>query len=240
MEEISKEMRAMSLPGMARTWLNLCEAHRTESLSLADGIRILLQGEKDSRRSNRTERMMKGAKFRYTVAFAQLKGDAARGLEQSKLDEIAACNFVKNGTPIIVTGPTGSGKSYLASGIGAHLCCCGYSVRYFNVMKLFDEITMSRIESKVPKFFEKVAKTDLVILDDFGIRKLNAEQVLDLMSILEDRHGMKSTMIVSQLPVSEWYDCLKVNTTAADAILDRIIHNAIRFELKGESMRKNN
>ena len=114
----------------------------------------------------------------------------------------------------------------------------GYKVAYFNLYRLFEEIALARIASTLHRFFARIAQTDLLILDDFGMRVLDGQQLLDFMEIIEDRHGQKSTIIVSQLPVSEWYEILKNNTTAADAILDRIVHTAVRFELKGESMRK--
>ena len=114
----------------------------------------------------------------------------------------------------------------------------GFKVRYFHVFKLFEEITNNRIEGTLSKFFKKLADTDLLIIDDFGVRSLDKQQMLDFMELMEDRHGMKSTIIVSQLPVANWYDMMKVNSTATDAILDRIVHTAQRFELKGDSLRK--
>lgn len=239
MEKILSELRAMRLPGMAQTWQNLMEAHRTASVSLADGMRLLIQGENDMRQSNRTQRLIKNARFRYTVTLGDIAADSARGIEQSLLDELSTCDYITRGYPVIITGATGTGKSWLATALGHHACLCGYKTRYYNVMKLFEELTMARVESRLPRMFEKLAQTDLLILDDFGIKKLNGEQVLDLMEIIEDRHGKHATIIASQVPVADWYDCLETNTTAADAILDRIIHTATRFELKGESLRKN-
>lgn len=237
MEKILSELRDMRLPGMAQTWQHLMEAHKITSVSLADGMRLLLQGENDMRKANRTRRLIKNARFRYTATLADIAADSSRGIEQSLLDEVSACDYITRGYPIIIIGPTGTGKSWLATALGHHACLCGYKVRYYNVMKLFEEILMARVESRLPRVFEKLAQTDLLILDDFGIKKLSGEQVLDLMEIIEDRHNKHATIIASQLPVAGWYDCLGANTTAADAILDRIIHSAYRFELKGESLR---
>lgn len=238
MEKILSDLKAMRLPGMARTWQNLMEAHKTDSISLTDGIRLLIQGEKDMRMSNRTHRLIKNAHFRYTVTLDEIRADSARGIEQSLLNEVATCDYINHGYPIIITGPTGTGKSWLASALGHHACLCGYRVRYYNVMKLFEDLTMARIESRLPKLFERLSQFDLLILDDFGIKKLSAEQVLDLMEIIEDRHGSKSTIFASQLPVANWFETLDSNASAADAILDRVINTATRFTLKGDSLRR--
>ena len=171
MEKILSDLKAMRLPGMARTWQNLMEAHRTDSISLTDGIRLLIQGENDMRMSNRTHRLIKNAHFRYTVTLGEIRADSVRGIEQSLLNEVATCDYITHGYPIIITGPTGTGKSWLASALGHHACLCGYKVRYYNVMKLFEDLTMARIESRLPKLFERLSQFDLLILDDFGIKK---------------------------------------------------------------------
>ena len=129
-------------------------------------------------------------------------------------------------------------RSWLATALGYQACLNGYKVMYFNIMKLFEEIALARISSTLHKFFAKIAQTNLLILDDFGVKVLEGQQLLDLMEIIEDRHGRNSTIIVSQLPVANWYDILNGNTTAADAILDRIVHTSKRFTLSGSSLRK--
>lgn len=236
--KILSDLKAMRLPGMAQTWQNLMEAHKIDSISMADGIRMLIQGENDMRMSNRTHRLIKNAHFRYTVALGEIAANLARGIDQSLLNEVATCDYIRHGYPIIITGPTGTGKSWLASALGHHACLCGYKVLYYNVMKLFEELTMARIESRLPKLFERLSQYDQLILDDFAIKKLTAEQVLDLMEIIEDRHGNKSTIFASQLPVANWYETLDSNVSAADAILDRVVNTASRFALKGDSLRK--
>ena len=122
--------------------------------------------------------------------------------------------------------------------LGHQACLCGFHTAYYNLNKLFEQVTIHRVEASLLRFFDKLAATDLLIIDDFGMKALDGQQLLDFLEIIEDRHGRKATIIVSQLPVADWYDVLQGNTTAADAILDRIVHTAIRFELKGESMRK--
>jgi DNA replication protein DnaC len=136
-----------------------------------------------------------------------------------------------------ITGSTGCGKSFLASALGHQACAQGHKVAYYNVQKLLLKTKISRIEGTILKFFEFISKTDLLILDDFGLTHLEQQQQLDLMEMIEDRHGTSSTIIASQLPVSSWYDVIG-EETIADAILDRLVHTSYRVELKGESLRK--
>lgn len=239
MENILTDLKSLRLPGMAQSLQRLMEAHKTASISFADGIRLLIQGEHDLRQTNRTVRLIKNAHFRYTVTMHDIAIDSARGIDQSLINEVNTCSYIDHGYPILITGPTGTGKSWLASALGHHACLCGYKVRYFNIMKLFEELTLARVEARLTKVFERIAQTDLLILDDFGIKKFNSDQVLDLMEIIEDRHNRKATIIASQLPVKDWYDVLDANSTAADAVLDRLIHVAQRFTLTGDSLRKN-
>ena len=164
--------------------------------------------------------------------------DSSRGLDKNRIMEMATCGYIKRGIPVLVTGAAGTGKSWLATALGHQACMLGYKVRYFNVFKLFEQITDARMEGTLTKLFARLADTDLIIIDDFGVRSLDKQQMLDFLELMEDRHARKSTIIVSQLPVANWYDMMKSNSTAADAILDRIVHTAARFELSGSSLRK--
>lgn len=239
MEKILSELKQMRLPGMAQTWQNMMETRQLSSLNAVDGMRLLIQGEHDMRRSNRNTRLLKNAHFRYQVSVDELAYDSARGLDRAYVTQLCAGEYIKRGISVIITGATGTGKSWLASALGNHACISGYKTRYWSILKLMEDLAMARVERQTKRFFERIASYDLLIIDDFGIKKLNNEQILDLMEIIEDRHGRKATIIVSQVPVVDWYDCLETNTTAADAILDRMVHSAIRFELKGDTLRKN-
>lgn len=239
MEKILSELKLMRLPGMAQTWLNMMETRQVSSLNVIDGMHLLLQGEHDMRRANRNARLIKNARFRYQVSVDELAYDSSRGLDQAYVTQLCAGEYIRRGIPVIITGATGTGKSWLASALGHHACVSGFKTRYWSILKLLEDLAMARVERQSKKLFATIAAYDLIIIDDFGIKKLNNDQILDLMEIIEDRHGRKATIIVSQVPVVDWYDCLETNTTAADAILDRMVHAAIRFELKGESLRKN-
>jgi len=137
----------------------------------------------------------------------------------------------------LITGATGCGKSFLASALGHQACAQGYKVAYYNIQKILQKAKMCRVEGTILKFFDSIAKADLLILDDFGLTHLDQQQQLDLMELVEDRHGRASTVVASQLPVSNWYDVIG-EETIADAILDRLVHVSYRIELKGESLRK--
>ncbi len=150
---------------------------------------------------------------------------------------LAGCDFIRKKENIIITGATGAGKSYLASALGHQACSAGFKVLYYNIAKLFTKLKMLKADATDIKEKEKIEKHDLLILDDFGLQRLDTENRLNLMEIIEDRHGRKSTIITSQLPVNQWHEVI-AEPTIADAILDRIVHTAHRIELKGSSMRK--
>ena len=240
MDELENTLRKLKMPGMAAYWATLEETRKTDSFSLRDGLQLLIQAELDNRRQSRNSRLIKNARFRYSASLEEVIYDEKRGLDKAQLVNMATCDYIKQGVPVLITGAAGTGKSWIGTALGYQACAKGLKTIYYNMMKLFEELTLARISCTQHKFFNKLALADLLILDDFGIRSLDGQQLLDLMEIIEDRHGKKSTIIISQLPVSNWYDVLQGNTTAADAILDRLVHTAIRFELKGESLRKNN
>ena len=238
MDEITTFTKELRLPGMENCWRSLIETRRVDGMSLRDGLQLLLSAESEQRKENRNARLLKTANFRYQATIMETQFDASRGLDKNRVMELATCAYIKGGIPIIITGPAGTGKSWLATALGHQACMLGFKVRYYNIFKLFEQIAMARMEGTLTKFFNRIADTDLLIIDDFGVRSLDKQQMLDFLELMEDRHAMKSTIIVSQLPVANWYDMMKSNSTAADAILDRIVHTAQRFELKGSSLRK--
>jgi len=224
---------------MAGSWQALNETRRTHELSLTEGMEILLQAEQQQRANRRFERLHKNARFRYQASLEELIFDPLRGLDKALISSLATGEYLEKGDSILVTGSSGTGKSFLISALGAQACAQGYSVAYFNMQKLMVKTRMARIEGTILKFFEKLAKTGLLILDDFGLSHQNAQQQLDLMEIMEDRHGKASTIIASQLPVASWYDVIGPEPTVADAILDRLVHTSYRIEFLGcESLRK--
>ena len=237
MMQIESQLTRLRLHGMSRTWQALLETRRQHELSLGEGLEILLQAEEQERSNNRFERLRKSARFRYQSSVEELKLDASRGMDKALISDLATGEYLKKGESVLITGASGCGKSFLASALGSHACAQGYKVAYYNMQKLLLKTKISRIEGTISRLFENLAKTDLLILDDFGLTRLEQQQRLDLMELIEDRHGKSSTMIASQLPVANWYDIIG-EETIADAILDRLVHTSYRIELKGESLRK--
>ncbi len=237
MEQIKSEMAALRLPGMAGTLKMLEESRKVQELSLQDGLRLLLQGERDQREARRYARLVKNAAFRYQATLDEVSFDASRGLNKSQILSLATGSYIRNGESILISGSTGCGKSFIATSFGYQACKQGFSVNYFSMQKLMAKIKIARIEGVMLRFFEKLAKTDLLILDDFGIGSMDNQQQLDFMEIIEDRHARKATIIASQLPPANWFDLFS-DETIADAFMDRMIHTAHRIELKGDSLRK--
>ena len=159
------------------------------------------------------------------------------GFSSQLIATLSTGNYIENGESVLITGATGCGKSFLASALGHQACVQGYSVAYYNSQKLFLQMKLSRLQRTIIRFFEKLSKIRLLILDDFGLTHLENQQQMDLMEIIEDRHTKMSTIITSQLPVASWYDLIG-EETIANAILDRLVHTSHRIELKGESLRK--
>lgn len=236
MKQIQEKLSELRLKGMLRTWEALAETRRIQELSFSDGMEMLLQAEEDERRNARFERLLKNARFRYQASLEELSYDPSRNLDKNLITDLATCQYVANGESLVITGATGCGKSYLASALGHQACSHGYSVAYFNTQKFMLRIKMARLEGTILRFFDKIAKTSLFILDDFGLTHLEQQQQFDLMEIIEDRHGKKSTIIASQLPIGSWYDVIS-EATIADAILDRMVHTSYRIELQGPSLR---
>jgi DNA replication protein DnaC len=237
MNKLEEQMNKLRLHGMIKTWTALQETRKLHELSLLDGLELLLQAEEQERDQRKFKRLEYNAGFRYKASIEELRFDQKRGIDKNLITRLATGEYIQKGESVLVTGATGCGKSFLSSALGHHACLLGFKVVYFNTQKLLLKTKMARLEGTIYKFFEKLAKTDLLILDDFGLTHLEKQQQMDLMEIIEDRHGARSTIIASQLPVASWYDVIG-EETIADAILDRLVHTSYRIDIKGESLRK--
>lgn len=238
MMQIESQLSRLRLHGMGRSWQALLETRRQNELTLSEGLELLLQAEEQERNNKRFERLRMNARFRYQASIEELKLDASRGLDKGLIMTLATGEYLSKGESVLITGATGCGKSFLASAFGYQACAQGYRVAYYNFQKLLMKSKIARKDGTIYKFFEAISKTDLLIIDDFGLSHLDQQQQMDLMEMIEDRHGKSSTIIASQLPVESWYDVLG-EETLADAIMDRLVHTAYRIELRGENLRKN-
>src|SRR6056297_1471004 len=237
MEQIETQLTDLRLHGMNRAWTALLETRKHHELSLSQGLELLLQNEQQDRKNKRFDRLKKNAGFRYQASVEEVYTESERGVSKELMASLATGGYIRNGESVLITGASGCGKSFIASALGHQACMQGYKVAYFNLQKLLLRTKLPRLEGTIIKFFEKLSKTNLVIIDDFGLTYLEQQQRMDLMEIVEDRHGQNSLIIASQLPVANWYDIIG-EETIADAILDRLVHTSYRIELKGESLRK--
>ena len=231
-------MKELRLHGMHRAFETTLGPNGTYTDYTNDEIiAYLVQCEWDDRHNRRIERLTRSARFRYVAVMEAVDYRPSRQLDKNQVQRIGSCGFIKKKENVLITGSTGVGKSYLASAIGHQACSMGKKVMYFNTAKLFTMLKTSKADGSYPKQIGKLEKQDLLILDDFGLKPLDNINRHALMEIIEDRHGQRSTIIASQLPVSKWHDIIG-ERTLADAILDRLVHTAHRIDIKGKSMRR--
>ena len=236
-EEVLKKMKDMKLYGMLRAFETSLETDSMNSLTTDELIAHLIDEEWDDRSNRKIARNTQNAKFHYKASIEQMYFDTERGIDKNQVMRLAECTFINNKDNVMITGSTGIGKSYLASAIGQQACVMGYRVMYTNATKLFAKLKMAKADGSYINEIAKMERQQLLILDDFGIQPLDAQSRSAFMEIIEDRHEKASTLITSQVPVAKWYEVIG-EKTIADAVMDRIIHNAHRLELLGESLRK--
>ena len=198
---------------------------------------LMLERETTLRRNNKVERLLKSAKLKLQAYPEDIDYAHPRGLQKSSFATLLSCQWINHHQNVLITGPTGCGKTYLGCVLATQACRQGYSVRYFRTSRLLESLAIAHGDGRFAKLVNALAKTDVLVLDDWGLEKLNLSQRNDVLEILEDRHGSKSTLITSQLPIKQWHAAIG-DATLADAILDRLLHNAHRLSLKGESMRR--
>jgi DNA replication protein DnaC len=232
-----EKMRKMKFFGMFRTFKTSLEAGERENSTPDELIATLIEAEWDDRQNRAIERQLKNARFRYKASLEQLYYHTDRNIDRNQVMRFGEGSFIDKHENILITGSTGIGKSYIASAIGHQACSLGYKVLYHNTQKLFGRLKIAKADGSYIREVAKIERQNLLILDDFGIQPFDAGSRAALMEIIEDRHGKSSTIITSQVPVSKWYEVIG-EQTVADAILDRIIHQSHRMELKGESLRK--
>lgn len=232
-----EKLGAMKLHGMQQAFTSSLETRSYTAMTPDEFIALLTEAEWNQRYNRKIASRIKTARFRYPASIESLDYSASRNLDKNNFIRLTDCSFIERRENLIITGPTGLGKSFIASAIGHQACMMGLKVAYHNTIKLFSHLKMSQADRSYTKEILKIEKSDLLILDDFGLRPFDNESRLALLEIIEDRHSKKSTIIASQIPVVAWHELLG-EKTIADAILDRLVHTAHRIDLKGDSMRK--
>ena len=231
------KLRKLKFYGMFHAFKSSIETGQTDQYTSDELLSHLIDSEWDYRQNRRIERQILYARFRYKASIEELHYHVERSIDRNQVMRLADCTFLDRYENLLITGSTGIGKSYLASAIGYQACMLGYRVLYASTPKLFARLKMAKADGSYIKEIAKIEKQQLLILDDFGIQPFDAQSRAALMEIIEDRHAKTSLIITSQLPISKWHEVIG-EKTIADAILDRIVHDAHRIELKGESMRK--
>jgi DNA replication protein DnaC len=230
-------LRKLKFYGMFHAFKSSIETGQTDQYTSDELLAHLVDSEWDYRQNRRIERQIMYARFRYKASIEEIHYHADRSIDRNQVMRLADCTFIDRFENLLITGSTGIGKSYLATAIGYQACMLGYRVLYASTPKLFARLKMAKADGAYIKEIAKIEKQQLLILDDFGIQPFDAQSRAVLMEIIEDRHSKTSLIITSQLPISKWHEVIG-EKTIADAILDRIVHDAHRIELKGESMRK--
>ncbi len=232
-----EKLKALRLKGMSSAFQAAIETRSHQEMTADDLVSYLVEAEYNDRNTRKIIRSLESARFRYNATIEEIDFQSRRNLDKNTLLRLADLNFITNKENVIITGKTGVGKSYIASALGHKACTRGYKVMYFNTGKLFSMLKMSGADNSFIKEIRKIEQQDLIILDDFGLQPIDSQSRLYLLEILEDRHGKRSTIITSQLPVANWHELLE-DATIADAIMDRIVYSSHRIELNGESLRK--
>lgn len=232
-----EKLQALRLTGMLGALSEQMHMPDIGELSFEERLGLLVDREMTERSDRRLKTRLQKAKFRLSAELEDIDYRHPRGLDKSLMLTLASCQWVKDRRNVLITGPTGIGKTWLACALGQKACREGYAVLYLRLPRLLQEMPIAKGDGRYPKLMASLAKTDLVVLDDWGLAVLSDEHRRDLLELLEDRHGRRATLVTSQLPLEHWHEALG-DPTLADAILDRLVHNAYKITLKGDSMRK--
>ncbi len=232
------KLSSMRLTGMAKGLRAQMESPEIHNLAFEDRLALIVDMEFMEREKRQLARRLKSAKMRQDAALEDLDTKADRGIDRSLLASLSTCQWIKKNHNLLITGATGSGKTWLSCALSHTACRLGITALYHRLPTLMQELDLARHDGRYKKIMKSIANADLLILDDLGLAPMSPEQLRDLLEIIDERYHKFSTLITSQLPVANWHEALN-DPTMADAILDRVLHNAYKIELKGEeSMRK--
>ena len=232
------QLHQLKLSGMAKALSQQLEQPgQYQDLCFAERLQLLTDQEIHERDNRKQQRLLKQAQLKLAANAHDIDYQHPRGLQKSVMAGLLQCDWLQRQQNLLLTGPCGTGKTYIACALANTACLKGYTVKYYRVSRLLMELSQAKADGTYSRKLKSLAKLNLLILDDWGLEPLKAAQRNDLMEIMDDRHGSSSTILISQLPTDQWYQSIGDNTLA-DAILDRLMHNAHRIKLKGESMRK--
>ena len=231
------KLHELRLFGMAKALEEQDGSPKYERLDFLDRLALLVDRESAERDSNRLRLRLKQAKLRLTATVEDVDFRHPRGLDKSLVLALAGCRWIREHHNVIITGPTGVGKSYLACALAHKACREGFRALYLRAPRLFDDLALAKADGRYRRVLAAYARLDLLVIDDWGLASLTEEQRRDVLEILEDRHDLRSTLIASQLPIEKWHKVIG-DPTLGDAILDRLVHNAHKLTLKGDSLRK--
>ena len=231
------KLEQMRLRGMAAALRDQLETPDIESMPFLDRLGLMVDHEEAVRGDRRLARRLKTAQLRIPASMPNLDYSAARGLDKRVMLHLATCQWIRRQQNVIITGPTGVGKSYVACALAHKACLENFKVQYTRLSRLLDSLQIAREDGSYPKLMKQIARMDVLVLDDWGLHPIHPTQQRDLMELLDDRYTVRSTIVTSQYPMDKWYEIMD-DPTLADAILDRIVNNAHKIALTGESMRK--
>jgi len=233
----TEKLKALRLHGMAKSFEEQKDSSDYDDMSFEERLGLLVDREATEQENRRLTVRLRHAKLRQNSCMENIDYRQHRGMDKSLMKSLSSCRWIKEHLNILLTGPCGVGKSFIACALGHKACLEGYKVFYTRSSRLFEDLALTRGDGRYCKLMNNLARTDLLIMDDWGLSVLTDRERRDLLEILEDRHQIRSTIITSQLPLEHWHEAIG-NPTLADAILDRLIHNAHKIQLKGLSMRK--
>ncbi|MFZ2054885.1 MAG: IS21-like element helper ATPase IstB [Candidatus Aminicenantales bacterium] len=236
-QPILDKLTALKLAGILEGLREQMDSPQYRKLSFEERFGLLLDREWTLRQQRKQVRRMRVAHFREAAVVEDLDLGPRRGLDRGQVLSLAEGQWIRDKHNLIITGPTGAGKTYLACALGTAACRNGFSVRYFQSSRLLQKLTLAHAEGSYPKFLDTLAKTQLLVIDDWLRNPLTDVQTQDLLEIVDDRYKRTSTVLASQVPVANWHERFS-SPTLSDAIMDRVVHNAYRLEITGESMRK--
>ncbi len=240
LEQTITQLRQLKLSGMANALASQSEQPMTyDELPFAERLQLLADSEYQDRENRKQQRLLKAAKLKLAAHGNAIDYQHPRGLKQSMMASLLQCDWLNKSQNLLITGPCGSGKTYIACAMGHTACMKGYSVKYYRLSRLMLELTQAKADGTYSKALQSLAKLDCLIIDDWGLEPLKAAQRNDMMEIMDDRHESASTIMISQLPTDQWYQSIGDNTLA-DAILDRLMHNAHRINTKENHCEKHN